>query len=121
MSRKDRRLADYLGHVLEAIERIEQYTAGKGFDDFARNVMAQDAVVRNLEIIGEACRNIERGDPGFLLRHPGFPLRAAIEMRNVLAHGYFSVDLEIVWRTVRTSLPGLKAQVLQATPAERGQ
>lgn len=83
--------------------------------------MAQDAVIRNLEIIGEACRNIERSDPDFLVRHPEFPLRVAIEMRNVLAHGYFSVDLEIVWRTVHTNLPDLKAQVLQIATSERGE
>ena len=70
MSGKGLRLADYLGHALEAIERIERYTAGTGFDDFSQNVMVQDAVIRNLEIIGESSRNIERSDPDFLARHP---------------------------------------------------
>ena len=65
----------------------------------------------NLEIIGEACRNIDRVDPGFGARHPDLPIRPAMEMRNVLAHGYFGVDLAVVWRTVRTDLPGLKRQV----------
>lgn len=83
--------------------------------------MAQDAVIRNLEIIGEACRNVERSDPEFLARNPDFPLRIAIEMRNVLAHGYFSVDLEIVWRTVHTNLPELKEQVLRIIDSERGE
>ena len=107
MSRKALRASDYLGHILEAIERIERYTEGGDFEVFAGSEMAQDAVIRNLEVIGEACRNIERGDAGFATRHPDFPLRAAVEMRNVLAHGYFGVDLEIVWRTVRTRLPEL--------------
>lgn len=110
MSGKRLRLADYLGHILEAIERIERYTKTIAFEDFAESEMAQDAVIRNLEIIGEACRNIERSDPGFAARHPDFPLRAAVEMRNVLAHGYFGVDLDIVWRTIQTNLPGLQRQ-----------
>lgn len=119
MSRKGLRLADYLDHVLEAVGRIEDYTAEMSFEDFARNAMAQDAVIRNLEIVGEACRNIERSDPGFSLRHPDFPLRAAIEMRNVLAHGYFGVDLEIVWTTIHTNLPGLKARAGRIAADER--
>ena len=73
--------------------------------------MVQDAVIRNLEIIGEACRNIERRFPGFAARHPDFPLKPAFEMRNVLSHGYFGVDLAIVWRTVETNLPELRRQV----------
>ena len=113
MNRKSLRAAHYLGHILEAIERIERYTETVAFEGFAASDMAQDAVIRNLEIIGEACRNIERSDPGFAARHPDFPLRAAIEMRNVLAHGYFGVDLDIVWRTVQTNLPGLQRQARQ--------
>ena len=113
MSRKGLRLVDYLDHVVEAIERIERYTAETAFADFIASDMAQDAVIRNLEIIGEACRNIERNDPAFGARNPDFPLKAAVEMRNVLAHGYFGVDLEIVWRTIHTNLPGLRLQAQQ--------
>jgi uncharacterized protein with HEPN domain len=119
MSRKAPRLVDYLGHVLKAIERIEQYTAGIAFEDFVRNEMVQDAVIRNFEIVGEACRSIERSDPEFPARHPDFPLRAAVEMRNVLAHGYFGVDLDIVWKTIHANLPGLKALTRQIIAKER--
>lgn len=110
MSRKSLRVVDYLDHVIEAIDRIERYTSTTTFEDFVANDMVQDAVIRNREIIGEACRNIERTDPGFSERYPDLPLRVAAEMRNVLAHGYFGVDLDIVWRTVRTNLPGLRRQ-----------
>jgi uncharacterized protein with HEPN domain len=75
--------------------------------------MAQDAVIRNLEIIGEACRNIERRFPDFSARHPEFPPKPAFQMRNVLSHGCFGIDLEIVWRTIQTNLPELRRQVQQ--------
>jgi uncharacterized protein with HEPN domain len=63
---------------------------------FAQNQMVQDAVIRNFEIIGEASRNIERESPGFGAAHPELPLSFAYEMRNVLAHGYFKVDIGVV-------------------------
>lgn len=110
MKRGNLRLADYLQHILEAIERIERYTADVAYEAFVRADMTQDAVIRNLEIVGEACRNIERHIPEFSARYPNFPLKAAVEMRNVLSHGYFGVDLAIVWRT---NLPELRQQVQQ--------
>jgi uncharacterized protein with HEPN domain len=113
MKRKSLRLADYLGHILEAIERIERYTAGLAREGFVESEMTQDATIRNLEIIGEACRNIERRFPDFAARHPDFPLKAAFEMRNVLAHGYFGVDLDIVWKTIQSNLPLLRRLVQQ--------
>jgi uncharacterized protein with HEPN domain len=114
VSPSSRRVTDYLDHILEAVERIERYTSGIAFEDFSGNPMMQDAVIRNIEIIGEACRNIERADPDFAMRNPGFSLRAARSMRNVLAHAYFGVDVAVVWRTVQTSLPTLKEQVRSA-------
>ena len=66
------------------------------------------------EIIGEASRNIERVAPDFLARHPELPLSFAYDMRNVLAHGYYKVDLRVVWRTIERDLPYLKEQVALA-------
>lgn len=111
MSRDIQRLPDYLGHVLQAIERIQRYTEDTTDWAFLQNEMAQDAVIRNFEIIGEACRNIERHYPDFAAAHPEVPLAFAYEMRNALAHGYFKVDLEIVWKTIQNDLPGLERQV----------
>ncbi len=71
---------------------------------------SQDAVIRNLEVIGEASRNIERHFLEFSKIHPEMPLASAYEMRNALAHGYFSVDLGIVWNTIESDLPNLQAQ-----------
>ncbi len=76
--------------------------------------MVQDAVIRNFEIIGEASRNIERVDPQFLVSHPELPLSFAHDMRNVLAHGYFKVDLAVVWKTIERDLPYLEEQVTRA-------
>lgn len=108
------RLADYLRHILEAVDRIDRYTAGLAEDGFLDSPMIQDAVLRNLEIIGEASRNIERRHPEFAAAHPELPLAFAYQMRNVVAHGYFEVDIEIVWKTVERDLPTFARQVRAA-------
>jgi len=105
------RLADYLAHILEAIERIDRYTEDMSEVAFLESEMAQDAVIRNFEIIGEASHNIEAHYPEFAASHPELPLAAAYQMRNAVAHGYFKVDLEIVWKTIHRNLPGLYRQV----------
>lgn len=114
MSADAQRLADYLAHILEAIDRIERYTAGMDEASFLQDAMVQDAVIRNLEIIGEASRNIDKRHPPFVARHPELPLAFAYQMRNAIAHGYFKVDLEIVWRTIRRDLPPFRRQVERA-------
>lgn len=105
------RLIDYLGHIVQAIDRIDRYTAGLDEAGFRAHDMAHDAVIRNLEVIGEACRNIERERPDFAAARPELPLGRAYAMRNALSHGYFKVDLSVVWRTLRNDLPGLRRQV----------
>lgn len=111
MKRGQPRLADYLGHILEAIDRIERYTAGMTAATFAQNQLVQDAVIRNFEIIGEASRNIRQEFPEFSESHPGLPLDSAYGMRNALAHGYFAVDLAVVWNTIGKDLPELRRQI----------
>ena len=107
MSSDQARLPDYLGHITEAIERIQRYTWGLDEAGFVQSQLVQDAVIRNFEIIGEASRNIERYHPNFAVAHPDLPLAVAYEMRNALAHGYFKVDLSIVWRTIGKDLSPL--------------
>lgn len=97
----------YLKHILDAIEKIESYTTG-GRKTFFQNTMVQDAVIRNLEIIGEAVRNLSLE---FRRRHPEVPWRSITALRNVLIHEYFGVELEIVWRVVKRRLPSLKRYV----------
>ncbi len=109
MSRDKQRLADYLEHILEAIARIQRYTAALNEAAFLSDEMAQDAVIRNLEVIGEASRNIQRDYPDIATEHPDLPLSFAHEMRNALAHGYFQIDHELVWSTVQRDLPTLQS------------
>lgn len=111
MSRDRQRLADYLAHILEAIERIEHYTGDMSEVAFLETAMAQDAVIRNFEIIGEASHNIEKHYPDFAADHPELPLAFAYQMRNAVAHGYFKVDLEVVWRTIHSDLPEFYRQI----------
>jgi uncharacterized protein with HEPN domain len=115
MNDKHQRLRDDLGHILQAVERIERYTAAMTETVFLReeNELTQDAVIRNFEIIGEASRNIERHCPEFAAAHPELPLLNAYEMRNALAHGYFRVDLEILWNTIQHALPTLHQGIVE--------
>jgi uncharacterized protein with HEPN domain len=111
MTRDQQRLADYLAHILQAIERIDRYTGDMDEAAFMANQLVQDAVIRNFEIIGEASNNIEKHAPEFAAAHPELPLSFAYQMRNAIAHGYFKVDFEIVWKTIHRDLPGLREQV----------
>lgn len=111
MTRDSQRLVDYMDHILEAIERIDSYTAELDEAAFLQSPMTQDAVIRNLEVIGEASHNIEVHFPEFAASHQELPLAFAYQMRNAVAHGYFKVDLEIVWNTLNNDLPKLAAQV----------
>ena len=114
MSKKDKaRLADYLKHIVEAISLIETYVEDVEEQQFLNDKKTQDAVIRNLEIIGEASNNINKYHSEFAVKNQHVPWSFAYEMRNVLAHGYFSVDLEIVWNTIQNQLPKLKQQIEQ--------
>lgn len=114
MSKTDRlRLPEYLGHILQAIERIHRYVEDLDEVVFLADEKTQDAVIRNFEIIGEASSNIKRYHTEFACQHAELPLNFAYEMRNALAHGYFKIDLEIVWKTIHANLPELHAQVSQ--------
>jgi len=105
------RVPDYLHHILEAIARIERYTRDLDETLFLHDEKTHDAVIRNIEIIGEAARNSERDDPAFASRHPELPLARVYRMRNKVAHGYFQVDLNIVWKTARLKLPELAPRI----------
>ncbi len=102
------RVNDYLAHILEAIDNINEYTAGMDRTAYLADKKTRDAVVRNFEVIGEACNNITRHHPTFAASHPEVPWNFAYEMRNALAHGYFKIDQGIVWTTIQSDLPPLK-------------
>ena len=106
------RVEDYLEHIAEAIERAAGYLQPvPDLAAFKTNPQVQDAVVRNIEIIGEAVNKINSTAPDFIERHPELPWAQMRGMRNVAIHEYFFVDLEIVWNTVKDDLPRLKQQV----------
>jgi uncharacterized protein with HEPN domain len=99
--------AVYLRHIRDAIARIEKYTV-QGRSAFFNDTMVQDGVIRNLEVIGEAVKNLP---PELKRRHPEIPWRSITALRNILIHEYFGVDIEIVWRVVQRRIPTLKRHV----------
>ena len=114
MSSDSQRLGDYLSHILESIERIEEYVSDMDELSFLQNKLVQDAVIRNFEIIGEASNNIEKYFPEFASRHQDIPFASAYQMRNALAHVYFKIDFEILWKTINNDLPDLYHRVKTA-------
>ena len=111
MTRHTLRIPDYLEHILDAIERINRYTSDMSEVVFLDDEKTQDAVIRNFEVIGEAARNIERNHAEFAAKHPDIPWGDAYLLRNQVSHGYFKVDLEIVWRTIQHDLPGMEQDI----------
>ena len=101
-----------LRHILEAAERVLSYLSGVERDQFLGNRMLQDAVIRNLEIIGEACVNLT---PEFRDAHPDIPWQKASGIRNRLVHGYFDVDLG-VWQTATDSISPFSNQIRAILP-----
>ncbi len=94
----------YIADIEEAIGKIQAYTRGLDEDIFRRDSKTYDSVIHNLFIIGEAAGKI----PAEIReRHTEIDWRAIIGMRNVIAHGYFSIDPDIVWKTVREDIPAL--------------
>lgn len=107
-SGKAPRVADYVGHMIDAAGRIKTYTAGLTREEFLSNTLVQDGVIRNFEVIGEAARNADIAWAG------------AQGMRHRLAHGYFRIDFGLVWRAIQRDTPELleKLFALQPTPGK---
>jgi uncharacterized protein with HEPN domain len=112
--KKALRIPDYLGHIVEAIERIQRYTANVTEQAFLNNELIQDAVARNIEIIGEAAKNIQRVDPDFASKHEEIPWQVMYAMRNRLSHGYDTIDYEIVWNLVQEDMKNLHGLIKSA-------
>jgi uncharacterized protein with HEPN domain len=110
---KSARIPDYMEHIISAIGQIEKYSLGLDRKRFVENDMAQDAIIRQFEIIGEAARRIIVTDPEFTKKYPALELEAAYRMRNALAHGYETVNLQTVWDTIGQKLPILKSEALR--------
>lgn len=98
----------YLQHILDSIVQIREYTKGLSEKDFLKDKKVQDAVLRRLEIIGEAIKNLSED---LRIKHNDVEWNKAVATRNILIHHYFDVDLQIVWDTLKLNLPGLEKQV----------
>jgi len=98
----------YLHDVKEAIEKIETFTKGFTFEEFAEDDKTVDAVIRNLEILGEAARHIPKKVKE---EHPDVDWKAMGGIRNILAHEYFGVRMGIIWKTIKERLPELKQKI----------
>lgn len=97
--------------MVDAIDRAITYVAGMDSTAFAKDTRTQDAVIRSIEIIGEAANKVRTADPVFAARFPNIPWDVVYGMRNRIVHDYFEVDLQVVWQTVQQDLPALRSQV----------
>ncbi len=104
---QDRVLAN---HISGFIENIDRYTIGLTKEEFLSNFMVQDAVTRNVEIIGEACSKVSKETKD---RFPEIPWRDIVAMRNILIHEYFRADPETIWNVVKFNIPDIKSHILK--------
>ncbi|MHA2175606.1 MAG: HepT-like ribonuclease domain-containing protein [Candidatus Hodarchaeales archaeon] len=103
-----RALKLFLDDILKAISKINLYMNDLTYEQFQKDLKTVDAVIRNLEIIGEAVKNLPSD---IITKNPEVNWRGATAMRDRLIHGYFGVDVSILWETVTTDLPELNRQI----------
>lgn len=108
-----RRDADYLGDIAEAMRRIITYTDCLTYEGFLGDTKTQDAVIRNLQVLGEA---VKRLSPGMRKAHPSLPWKEMAALRDKLVHDYFGIRHAIIWAVARQELPVLLPQI-EALPS----
>jgi len=118
MSEKGRDYILFLEDTLNAIEKIEEYTVDLSFEEFCNYDMAVDAVIRNLEVIGEATRNIPSE---IRMKYPDVEWKEAVGFRNVLIHDYFGIDLESVWDTLKKNIPTFRKHIAEVIESEKSE
>ncbi|OZG40205.1 hypothetical protein CAK78_19985 [Aeromonas sp. A35_P] len=107
----ENRLPDYLDHIQQAAIDARSFVEGLAKEDFLADKRTQQAVIMSLIIIGEAATKIMDGYTAFTEAHKEIPWRSMRNMRNRMAHGYFDINLDIVWDTVQEWLPELLKQL----------
>jgi len=103
---KDRNVADYLEDILQAIDDVAEFIAGMDYSQFANDKKTVNAVIRSLEVIGEATKHVPAA---FRNRYPEIPWSKMAGMRDVLIHDYMGVDSMTVWKAVKERLPEIRS------------
>lgn len=98
----------FIKDIIDAIEKISEFVAGMEYDEFVQDDKTLSAVVRKVEIIGEATRNIPKE---IKATYSDIPWRDIVGMRNKIIHDYFGIDNEIVWQVIKEKLPALRNQI----------
>lgn len=111
MKKDDLTPKDFLLHMVEAADRILEYTRGMNREQFLEQQMVQDAVVRNIEIMGEAANNALQAAPELAGRFSSVPFSQIYAMRKRLSHGYFSLSADMIWDTVELDIPDLRRKI----------
>ena len=99
----------YLRHIIDAFLQIERYTNGVTYEEFLSNSLLQDAVIRQLEVMGEAACNLSADLQN---EYPAVPWRQMISLRNGMIHAYFNVNLQIIWEIIQGDIPNLKPDMM---------
>jgi len=107
----ENRLEDYLDHIRQAATDACRFVEGMDKNNFLEDTRTQRAVIMCLVILGEAATKIINHHAEFVDAHPGMPWHSMRGMRNRVAHGYFDINLDVVWDTVQTALPALLKQL----------
>jgi uncharacterized protein with HEPN domain len=113
---KGREAADYFDDILTAIADIAEFTRGMSYETFVADKKTANAVIRSLEVLGEAAKHIPTS---IRRKHPGIPWSKMAGMRDVLIHDYMGVDLKTVWKVAQERLPELKTLLLGLSSAKR--
>jgi uncharacterized protein with HEPN domain len=112
-----REYLDYFKDILDALEKIDNFTAGLDLENFVNDDKTAFAVIRALEIIGEAARKVSKS---IRSRYSDIPWQDMAGMRDKLIHDYFGVDLRVVWKTLQNDLPPLKKAITEVIQKETG-
>ena len=113
-----REVVDFLEDAVGAMEKAERFVANMSYEDFIKDEKTVFAVLRAIEVIGEAVKHIPMD---FRMKFPDIPWRDIAGMRDVLVHGYFAVDLETVWETIKTNIPKTKPSFIRALKEIKGE